>query len=343
MTNPRLSETESAGTILLLTPDRDVAAALQAALATRSIPLASFADPADAMARFATETPALLLFDTRLVSEPEEIGPLTTRLLAGRLPTTPLVVLAHSEDIRFRLAAMRAGAELYLPSPREPDELADRLARLMGERRREPDRILVVDDQPVAALFAARILQGVGMVTERVCDPLEVMHALERFGPDLVLMDLHMPGASGIELTGIIREEDRFADLPIIFLSSELDPEQQMAALRIGGNDFLAKPVAPHRLVDCVRQRLHRVRERTRRQQGPAARDRLTGLATRERLLQRLDQLIGLARPGPARISLAQRHCASSWATGPGVPGTGRERGSLGADVRGGVQLPRRG
>lgn len=297
MLTPRLRETETAGRILFLTPDRDAADALQAALNRRSIRCESCATPAEAIARYASEMPALLLFDTRSVSEPEALGPLTARILAGHSPASPLVVLAHCEDIRFRLAAMRAGAEVYLPFPRETGELADRLARLIGAQRKEQDRILVVDDQPVAALFASRILQGAGMVTERVCDPLEVMQALDRFAPDLVLMDLHMPGASGIELTGIIREEDRFADLPIIFLSSELDPEQQIAALRIGGDDFLAKPVAPDRLVERVQQRLHRSRERARRQPGLETIDRPTGLATRDRLLKRLDQLIGLARP----------------------------------------------
>lgn len=298
MLTPRLRETETVGRVLFLTPDRDAAAALQATLNRRSIRCESCATPADAMARCAIEPPALLLIDTRSVSEPEDLGPLVARILAGQPTACPLIVLAHREDIRFRLAAMRAGAEVYLPLPRDTGELADRLAQLLGARRETPDKILVVDDQPVAALFASRILQGAGMVTERVCDPLEVMQALDRFAPDLVLMDLHMPGASGIELTGIIREEDRFADLPIVFLSSELDPEQQIAALRIGGDDFLAKPVAPGRLVECVRQRLHKVRERARRQQGPETIDRLTGLATRERLLKRLDQLIGLTRPG---------------------------------------------
>jgi PleD family two-component response regulator/EAL domain-containing protein (putative c-di-GMP-specific phosphodiesterase class I) len=297
MMTPTLRATDSADRILFLTPNRNAAAALKMALTSHSLRCESFTEPTAAVARGASAPPALLLLDTRLAAKPEDIGLLTARLLGDHFPATPLVVLAHTEDIRYRLAAMRAGAEVYLPTPWDTDALADRLARMIGARRQTPDRILVVDDQPVAALLASRILQTAGMVTETVCNPLEMMHVLERFAPDLVLMDLHMPGASGIELTGIIREEDRFADLPIVFLSSELDPEQQMAALRIGGDDFLAKPVAPAHLVDCVQKRLHRTRARARRQQGPAAIDRLTGLATRERLLQRLDQLIGLARP----------------------------------------------
>ncbi|WP_295405314.1 EAL domain-containing protein [uncultured Thiocystis sp.] len=314
MLTPRLRETDSVGRILFLTPDPGAADALQAELIRRSMRCESCATPTEAMARCAIEPPALLLFDTRLASKPEDLGPLAARIMASQPTAIVLAVLGHREDIRFRLAAMRAGAEVYLPLSLDTGELADHLARLIGARRMAPDKILVVDDQPVAALFASRILQGAGMITERVCDPLEVMQALDRFAPDLVLMDLYMPGASGIELTRIIREEDRFADLPIIFLSSELDPEQQIAALRIGGDDFLAKPVAPDRLVERVQQRLHRARERARRQQGPETIDRLTGLATRDRLLKRLDQLIGLTRPDPPP---GDRRSANMRLTGP--------------------------
>nr|WP_242467428.1 EAL domain-containing protein [Thiocapsa imhoffii] len=199
---------------------------------------------------------------------------------------------------------MRAGASACLELPLTPEHIVERILTLIGEPGARADRVLVVDDQPVAALFAARVLEGVGILTERVIDPLGVLDALARFEPDLVLMDLHMPGASGIELTRIIRDQDRFADLPIVFLSAELDTEQQLAALRVGGDDFLAKPVPPDRLVACVTQRLARVRERARRQHGRALIDALTGLPSRERLLERLGRLIGQDGADPAQRAL---------------------------------------
>jgi EAL domain-containing protein (putative c-di-GMP-specific phosphodiesterase class I)/DNA-binding response OmpR family regulator len=150
---------------------------------------------------------------------------------------------------------------------------------------------LVVDDQPVAALFASRVLAQAGMTVEQVHDPLQVLAVIDRFAPDLILMDLHMPGVNGIELTGVIREQARFADLPIVFLSAELDPGRQLDALRIGGDDFLAKPVLPDRLVSCVRQRLVRARHRARLR-GPASPGQPLSMASREQLLARLDGLL---------------------------------------------------
>ena len=283
----------SGALILFISSDHQSVESLRLALAQRSIRLASQADTVSLPTDLANRPPALLLLDGRRAAGPEALGTEIASLLSGQAPSTRLVALVSHDDVRLRLAALRAGAELCLVFPQAAEELAERLALLIGARKEEPDRVLVVDDQPVAALFASRVLQGAGMVTERVGDPLQVMAALERFEPHLVLMDLHMPGASGIELTSVIRGHDRFADLPIIFLSAELDPSLQIEALRIGGDDFLSKPVAPDRLVASVCDRLQRARERRRRLHGPEQRDRLTRLGTRERLLKRLDWLIG--------------------------------------------------
>ena len=296
----------NAGLILQLLPDPKQAEPLCVALAARGVRLETCADLQRALAQIQGRAPDLLLLPLTSGTPPETIGATIARLRAGVAQPLPLVVLIPHEDIRLRLAAMRAGAELCLLQSMVIEDLADRLARLLGARRQEPERVLVIDDQPVAALFASRILQGAGMMTECVRDPLQVMDALERFEPDLVLMDLHMPGASGIELTGIIRGHERFADLPVVFLSSELDPDLQLKALRIGGDDFLSKPVAPDRLVASVRDRLQRALERQRRLHAPDAIDPLTRLATREPFLKRLDWLIGqaysakLALPGIA-------------------------------------------
>ncbi|MBK1720819.1 EAL domain-containing protein [Thiocystis violacea] len=293
-----MREDPSTGTVLLLMADTEKAEDVRQALAALAIECDLCPRLAEALALVRSQRVDLLLLDTRSFADPGEIESLPAELRALGLSTpTRLAVLAHVDDIRYRLAAMRAGAEALLLLSDPVAELAERVAGMLGVRPEESVRVLVVDDQPVAALFASRVLQGAGMVTERVTNPLQVMEALDRFAPDLVLMDLHMPGASGIELTGIIRSQDRFAEVPIIFLSSELDPSLQMAALRIGGDDFLSKPVAPDRLVESVRNRLKRADERKRRWQGPDSIDPLTRLATRECLLKRLDWLLGQSYP----------------------------------------------
>jgi DNA-binding response OmpR family regulator/EAL domain-containing protein (putative c-di-GMP-specific phosphodiesterase class I) len=287
-----IADVGSAPAIHFLTRNADLTSPLRALLLAKGAMLETVETP-ESWIEAHPSAPALLLVDLDTLPDADMLGALVAQAQQRDGPPIPLICLASGNDIRFRLAGMRAGASDYLQMPMDVEELADRILDLAGTRAAPPDRVLVVDDQPVAALFAARVLESAGMLAERVGDPLAVLGALEAFVPDLVLMDLHMPGASGIELTRIIREQDRFADLPIVFLSAELDAEQQMAALRVGGDDFLAKPVAPEHLVACVKQRLARARKRARHQSGPNTIDTLTGLASLGRLLGRLGQLIG--------------------------------------------------
>lgn len=198
-----------------------------------------------AVAGSGSPRPRLILVDTAALTNPDDLVALAPLVGAPNGASLPLVCLAPEMDLRSRLAALRAGAAEFLPRESDPIQVLSRIRSLMGTAAETPARVLVVDDQPVSALFAARVLEGDGMVIERVGDPLAVLDALERFRPDLVLMDLHMPGASGIELTRIIRDQAQFADLPIVFLSVEMDPRQQLNARRVGGDDFLAKPVLP--------------------------------------------------------------------------------------------------
>ncbi|RKT45754.1 response regulator [Thiocapsa rosea] len=290
--NHTIADAGSAPAIQLLTCNAELTTPLRALLLAQGFMLETFETPERLIGAHPSPR-VLLLVDVDALPDADTLGALVAQAQQRDGQPIPLVCLASGNDIRPRLAAMRAGARAYLQMPMEIEELTDRLLGLAGTQSVSPERVLVVDDQPVAALFAARVLESAGMLTERVGDALAVLDALDAFVPDLVLMDLHMPGASGIELTRIIREQDRFADLPIVFLSAELDAEQQMAALRVGGDDFLAKPVAPDQLLACVRQRLGRSRERARRQSGPDAIDALTGLASLGRLLARLGQLIG--------------------------------------------------
>ena len=156
----------------------------------------------------------------------------------------------------------------------------------------------MVEDQEVAALFATRVLEKAGMRVRALADALTLLEALAEFRPDLVLMDLHMPGANGLELTQIIRQQEDFLTTPVVFLSGEVDPNRQMDALRVGGDDFLAKPVAVDRLVDTVRRRIEAARLAARRAPAPATDAAGAGAWKGSLLMQRIDQCIAT---GPRR------------------------------------------
>jgi PleD family two-component response regulator/EAL domain-containing protein (putative c-di-GMP-specific phosphodiesterase class I) len=205
-------------------------------------------------------------------------------------PRPVWVCLCAPGDISARLGALRGGAEACLVDPVDPEALSGRLLVLCGAAEHAPYRVLVVDDQEVAALFATRVLEKAGMRVRALADSLRLLEALTEFRPDLVLMDLHMPGADGLELTQIIRQQEGFLNTPVVFLSGEVDPNRQMDALRVGGDDFLAKPVAVDLLVDTVRRRIQAARLAARRNGTPAA--NATGAWKGSVLMYRIDQTI---------------------------------------------------
>lgn len=150
-------------------------------------------------------------------------------------------------------------------------------------------RVLIVEDDRSQALFAQSVLQGSGMWTCLVSTAAEVKPAIEEFAPDLVLMDLHLPDASGAELTARLREDPALAHLPIVFLTGDPDPETEYRALDAGADDFLSKPIRPRHLVSAVQSRVRRARlARGRQVDDGDGRDPNTGLLRRDRVLPSL-------------------------------------------------------
>ena len=162
-----------------------------------------------------------------------------------------------------------------------------------------PYRVLVVEDDLSQALFAESVLGGAGMQAAVVSVASEVMGALGSFRPDLVLMDLHMPGMDGVELTNMIRADAAHGHVPIVFLTGDPDPERQFEALETGADDFLTKPVRPRHLIAAVQSRVRRARLLARERTGGGLHP-VTGLFTRSHMLQRLNSMI----PGDGKGAL---------------------------------------
>ena len=153
-----------------------------------------------------------------------------------------------------------------------------------------PYRVLIVEDDPSQALFAESVLNGAGLQARVVAVASEFMATLGEFQPDLVLMDLHMPGMDGSELTAQLRGQPTFAHIPVVFLTGDADPERQFEMLEVGADDFLTKPVRPRHLIAAVQNRIRRAR--ALQQMPDPGRNPLTGLNSRLQLLQHLAEAI---------------------------------------------------
>ncbi len=230
----------------------------------------------------------VVLIDASFSEQLELLGE-TVRQARLRHPRRLLLVaIADADDIAVRLTARRAGVDSLVIGPASASDVMKRLQALVDPARENPFRVMIVEDDRSQALFAEGILRNAGMDTLVVLEALGVLPALEQFQPDLILMDLNMPDANGIELTALIREQDAFMHTPIVFLSGEADEDRQFDAIDAGGDDFLAKPIRPRHLISAVQNRVRRHRALESRRAKRGGRDSETGLFERAELLESL-------------------------------------------------------
>jgi two-component system, OmpR family, response regulator MtrA len=116
-------------------------------------------------------------------------------------------------------------------------------------------RVLVVDDDPALAEMLTIVLRAEGFETAVVADGSKAMPALRELKPDLVLLDLMLPGMNGIDVCKAIRAE---SGVPIVMLTAKSDTVDVVLGLESGADDYVVKPFKPKELVARVRTRLRR-------------------------------------------------------------------------------------
>jgi two-component system response regulator MtrA len=114
-------------------------------------------------------------------------------------------------------------------------------------------RILIVDDDTALGEMLAIVLRGEGFEPETVTRGDEVMDAFGAFEPDLVLLDVMLPGKDGIE---VCREIRAASGVPIVMLTAKTDTVDVVLGLESGADDYVVKPFKPKELVARVRARL---------------------------------------------------------------------------------------
>jgi diguanylate cyclase (GGDEF)-like protein len=183
-----------------------------------------------------------------------------------------------------RVEALHAGADAAFDRPLDEGEFLRRLSALLDRDRAEPSRVLSVEDDPDQAAFVASVLESGGHVVKACRDPERFEADLIAFRPDLVLLDVNLPGFSGLDLARFLRQNEAYAALPVVFLTAEGRDDARIRSIRAGGDDHLVKPVAPGLLLSTVTARL----ERARTLRGLLTRDGLTGLTNHSAFLEGL-------------------------------------------------------
>ena len=118
--------------------------------------------------------------------------------------------------------------------------------------------ILIVEDEPEIRELIALHLRRCGFSTTEVSDASQALHAVEHMQPDLICLDWMLPGVGGIEFLKMLRMRDANAAIPVLMLTAKSEPEDIVAGLETGADDYLTKPFEPKVLQARVRALLRR-------------------------------------------------------------------------------------
>ena len=219
----------------------------------------------------------------------------------GTQPSLPVIVLSDNDEFQDRVDAARLGGRGFLQKPVRPSQLIDLLRDSLVAAPSDAATIVAVDDDLELLTMIQTLLQPLGARVVTVSDPLRVLNVLVEHAPDLVMLDVDMPGLNGIELCRVLRNDPRWSALPVLFLTAHASPANVLRMFEAGADDFVAKPVLGPELVARVRNRL----ERTRMLRLAADVDSLTGVATRRRGVEVLERIFRLAQRQRQPVSLA--------------------------------------
>jgi CheY-like chemotaxis protein len=117
--------------------------------------------------------------------------------------------------------------------------------------------VLLVDDSETVLMFERLILRGTGLHLRTANTGTQALAEVERDPPDLILLDVVMPGISGIETCRTLKNDARTRGIPVVMVTTKGEPETVERAFAAGCNDFVTKPIDKNELLAKVQQFLN--------------------------------------------------------------------------------------
>jgi DNA-binding response OmpR family regulator len=134
---------------------------------------------------------------------------------------------------------------------------------MSGQSAAAPARLLVVEDDHDIAHLLSHSLGRAGFTVAVLHSGAEVLAEVRRALPDLVMLDLMLPGLDGLEICRTLRGDPRTASVPIIMLTARAEESDRIVGLELGADDYITKPFSPNEVVARVRALLRRAHRAT--------------------------------------------------------------------------------
>ncbi len=202
--------------------------------------------------------------------------------LQQQTPPVPVLVFTSKEALQHRIEVARLGGQAFLNKPLPAAQVLKEATRVLHQADPVDARIMVVDDDPQLLATVRTLLQPWGLHVTTLDNPNQFWETLEAVVPDLLVLDVKMPGISGIELCQVVRNDVRWSGLSIVVFTAYTDANTINQVFAAGADDFISKPIVGPELVTRIINRLERTKflknlamvhqnEETERQKAEAA------------------------------------------------------------------------
>ncbi|BAY85248.1 response regulator receiver modulated diguanylate cyclase [Calothrix parasitica NIES-267] len=211
--------------------------------------------------------------------------------MSKQQPPIPVLVFTKQELSTDRVALARRKSQGFFHKPISSNRVLEIISQTIKPAKRTEAKVMLVDDDRMVLRLVKTLLEPWGIKVNILSNSLQFWDELESVKPDLLILDVQMPNIDGIELCQLLRNDSRWAWLPIIFLTGQRDGETIQQVFSAGADDFINKPVVAPELITRIFNRL----ERNRLLRKQAEINPLTGLVNRQRATQDLEKLLRLA------------------------------------------------
>lgn len=211
----------------------------------------------------------------------------------------PLCFINSKEESFTQADIVYGGASVLLDGDATRGGLSEamQIMTIAGQMRKP--RVLCVDDDPLLSGFVESVLIPAGIKVHSLNEPVVILDTMNDFQPDLILLDVIMPGLTGYEVCRLLKSHDEWKQVPVIFLTSKSDSEGKRAAFTAGGTDFLSKPVLVDELLARVKAHLSKTLSEVSTRIDPQSK-----VLTANALESESEQLINLCRQQSQSLAL---------------------------------------
>lgn len=242
--------------LLIVDSDRNLAEILASEAQAHNFRTAIATDLNAAKAAIQAASPNIVLVDSAcIVAGTESL----ITVLAKQLPHLPLVVISDPEEMCDRTSEFETNSCLFLQRSLAPAQVVQAISDFLKRSCRAKGKILAVDDDLQILATLKSILEPQGFQVVGLDDPTQFWHTLNAIEPDFLILDINMEPISGIELCQSVRHNLQWNWLPILFLTAQTDWVTLEQAFAVGGDDYIAKPIAPSELYARLLSRWQRI------------------------------------------------------------------------------------